>query len=532
MARIEYPFADPFDFQAFESHYAQWLGIGSHHAHALRGIAMEYCYGGLPLKSLYAEITFEPSTTQPLHATIALRPTRGCGLPPLVIHDVSLRQFLASGMPKKDWYQNGWIGPDHLWAPKEGGYWADFADAQYRLELAHAETWRWSIVFKKNNQAIGGARITGGDRLSHIELVNNCTTTTGFEWKVSMNGRSYHGSIQVDDAFSAFYRRLSERQAGSLPMQSNELTTGDPRYAGESRVFGFGPTSVYGASKGWGPGYDSLTPGNTIRIDLNRYRSLAPAHEIPVAFSGSNIDRGAIVYDRYGQKSPYFEKPKIRGLSHSIRRSQGGPEEKQLPGSYSDIEAWHELNLPNFEPVGIYNHASRVCVHGHRWLYALNACVIRRIAHSGHQGQPYELEFQHTGNQGAFQLRRVVLGNLDLQAILASPTPSTIHRFGYGARPTVMDYDPAFRPPTDPAHPGPYAFLLAGPDDQGRCDYFICPEAFGVERAILTGDPLNRTITVELVSFERILLLWRATFPVPDLGHEPSMSIHTRHQKA
>ena len=128
----------------------------------------------------------------------------------------------------------------------------------------------------------------------------------------------------------------------------------------------------------------------------------------------------------------------------------------------------------------------------------------------------YELEFGRSCEADQFQLRRIVLGNLDLGAILSSSEPFTIHRFGYGARPTVMDYDPTFRPPTDPANPAHYAFLLAGPDDKGDADYFICPESFGVERVILSGNRRERTISVDLVSFERILFLWRATFRVPD----------------
>lgn len=281
MALINFPFSKDFEFGEFEAHYAELLGIDIIDTNVLRSISMEYCYGGFPLKSLFSDINFTQSEKDPLSATIKLKPTSGSGVDTLTIKDVSLRQFVASGMPKKEWYERGWIDNSGYWVPKEKGYWKDFGDAQYRLELAHSETWRWSIILKRSGHSVGEVVIEGDDRISDIELVNNCTTTTGFEFKIKMSGRTYHGGIDVDPEFEAFYRLISEIQAGSVPKQSglsSELTAGDPLYEeGTRRIFGFGSNTIYGGSKGWGPtkeNINQLTPDKTIHINLNRYRTL------------------------------------------------------------------------------------------------------------------------------------------------------------------------------------------------------------------------------------------------------------------
>ena len=503
MSKIYNPF-DGLDLKPFRDHYRTWLGMESASNSVLDAIAMEFCYGGLPLNSLYSDIFFEPSKSgDPLAANIRLVPTQSFGGDVLEIKDVSLSQFTPAGLPEKDWYdpkKQDWIQPDGLWKPVG---WEKLNNAQYQLELAHTETWRWSIVFK-NGHVMGGADISGDDRLSHIELINNCTTTIGFEFKVTMSGRVYHGGIEADTPFSKFYEELCSAQAGSLPDQSQYFA------------------SIYFPSKGWGPDSGYLTFDQTVPVNLDKYRSGYPLAEIPVTFSKSNIDHGVIEYDKYGKASPYFQKPKVRGLLHGVVKVKGGKLEKVLPQTYSDIQDWYELRLPNFKESGYYDHSDPVPVHGHTWLYEIDSAVIRPLA-SGSFRNRFELEFRRSTRKELFQLRRIVLGNLDIEAILRSPAPLTIHRFGYAARPTVMEYDPAFRPATDPDNPDTYAFLLAGPDDIGQeggrddSNYFTCPESFGVERAILSGDTQNRTMTVELVSFERILLLWKATFDVPNL---------------
>ena len=46
--------------------------------------------------------------------------------------------------------------------------------------------------------------------ISRVELVNNCTTVTGFEIRIVYWGEIYHGSFNID---SEVYKKLSQFQS-------------------------------------------------------------------------------------------------------------------------------------------------------------------------------------------------------------------------------------------------------------------------------------------------------------------------------
>ena len=156
--------------------------------------------------------------------------------------------------------------------------------------------------------------------------------------------------------------------------------------------------------------------------------------------------------------------------------------------------------------------------NGYPWLYELNKCKVK-----GFNNGLYELELSRNSKNNDFELRRIIFGNLNLESLPVYKADDlknsfwTIHRFGYGARPTVMNSNPNFRLPHERSRPVHYAYLLAGKDQNpGQANKYICPESFGVERAIFTWDDISKTrLTIDLISFERILPVWQGTVIFP-----------------
>ncbi len=519
------------DLKPFRKHYAHADVIGQEasdeQCRILDDLIFHNVYGGLPLTRLYEGIEIAESETGPLTVDITLFPARNSPFKEcLVLNGVSLRQFLVAGLPKAEWYdQRDWIDERGLWRGDKGCgdkcYWSEMADAQYRLEICHAEISRWSIFFKRDGETLGGADIDNGDDLTRIELVNNCTTTAGFEFRVTYCGQTYHGSFgSRTGPLHDVYKRLSACQAGSIAKQQHDLTEN----AGDANIpFGWGG-GIYGACKSWGPGKENnLTRERTIRIDLDRYRppqTSVDERQIE-GYSLQNIDLGAIDYGRFGVCSEYYQKAQVRRLMHG--RGSASAEDhrsKTPPDRYQDIKDAETIKVANFDPTGIYDFTADELqeIRGHKWLYQLDKCFLRSLRQNDVGTALYDLEFQRSCCKGEFQLRRLVFGNLDLRAIWNSVEPWTLHRFGYGARPTIMDYDAGFEPPTNPNHPAHYAYLLAGTHavskGTGRADYYVMPEPFGLERAIFSRDRATNDLVIDLISFERILFLWRARVPL------------------
>ena len=133
----------------------------------------------------------------------------------------------------------------------------------------------------------------------------------------------------------------------------------------------------------------------------------------------------------------------------------------------------------------------------------------------------YWLELHRHSKDGKFEFRRVVFGNLNLKKIpkynQKKPEKSfwTMHRFGYGSRDTVQHYRKKFPLPNGETSPTHFGYLLAGRNEKAvKATHYICPESFGIERAIFTWEPKN-VLAIDLISFERILPVWQGRIKFP-----------------
>ena len=225
----------------FEAHYGK---------EASRERIAENVYGGRAIASLFKNICFEASDDdlENACATITLEPQDvdpEVNVEPLILVDAPLKQFLIAGLPRM---VNGPV--PKKWGSKDR--WEDL-DPQYRLELCHSEISRWSVFFKRDNRVRGETQIQNGDDFTGIELVNNCTTSTGFEFRVKRKGVTYHGSFGGSATLADVYQKLSIRQAGTWARQTEPLGAGKP-------VFGFLCKSIYYNSLDWGPAHTGI-PG-------------------------------------------------------------------------------------------------------------------------------------------------------------------------------------------------------------------------------------------------------------------------------
>jgi len=485
-------------------------------------------YGGRDLTQLYESVTVAASQSDVLEvrATLTFNPRAGGLVESLILDGVSMRQFLVAGLPRPEWFQNGFIESNGLWRILEddgtpiftddsdvtrNGRWTEL-DNQYALELCHSEVSRWSTFFKRDGTVMGGANITGHEQFSRIELINNCTSTRGFEVRLDYEGELYHASFGAENNLRPIYRALSRRQAGSIAEQGVDLPNA------QSLAFFDFPPGIYGNSSGIGPDpAQQLNKSRTIAIQIpGRYRdpdSELPADPVPVTF---NIERGPIDYLRWGSsnsRNEMYQKAIVRRLMWGIVSSQGRLS-KSVPQTYEEIAHAQAVILPEFQQRGIYDFSQLRPKAGYRWLYEFDTCVYRELP----VGR-FELEFQRSKGSGRPELRRLVIGNIG--NVPQYPDNLTVNRFGYGPRETIMDYDPTFVPPaSDSATPAVYTYLLAG-WTIADANLYITPESFGLERAILsrpspfsTND--SNVIEMDLISFERILPVWQARITLPD----------------
>lgn len=460
------------DWNAFQAHY----GTG-----ATKQQIIDNVYGGAALDALFSDFQLETNERDitNLVATIRLLSTDP-RISSLTLENVSLRQFLIAGLPSIDYLP--WSGRDN-W---------DSLDPQYRLELCHSEVCRWSIFLKRAGILADGITAQGHEPYSDIELVNNCTTTEGFEFRVVRDGQTYHGSFGSQrNQLKYLYSRLSQRQAGSVAYQGQSIEGNGPSF------FDYYNNSIPTNASG------QFKPEFRRDIDLDRYReSVVSEVVLPV-----HINRGSIDYERWGRNAEYNIKPKVRRLLAAFN----GVNSAAPPTTYAEIETSSSITFPNFQHTGIYDLSRPVTKTQLPSLYGLTECVVRRLTDSR-----VEIELRRTGVAGQYGLRRIVIGNIDLNSIPVYPSFWTLHRFGYGARDTVMDYEKRFRPPSEPLDISHYAYQLGGEGTANSAVNYICPEGFGVERAILSWSSSTRSkLVVDLISFERILPLWQGTI---DLG--------------
>jgi len=503
--------------QDFRRHYEPIFGAGITDEEIISKV-----YGGKPLQPLYKQIQFSATEQQidNVQATITLIPAETAAVQPLELRNVTLKQFLVAGLP---WIHNGTTpgapGPN-IW---DGGDNWNKLHQQYRLELCHSEICRWSIFFKRDGELQGGLTpddATGHEQFSRIELVNNCTTWYGFEFRIEFDGDTYHGSFGSKPStgvLKGIYSELSQHQAGSYARQTDKLAGGDqPRLPS----FGFGTANdIYDNFNGWGPSRDAVSE-NTISIDLDRYYRGATMSERKKNIKVC-VAKGKIDYERWGADSEYFKKAKIRRLMIAHMPSgENAIETKELPVKYSDIYKAKYITLPDFWPNGVYQIDQPRHKHGYTWLKDLKKCAVAK-----HTNNRFTIELQRSKSVSGLELRRIVFGNLDLTNIPVydsnrpEETVWTLDRFGYGPRKTELPYLPGFIPPHGNNEPAPFAFVLAGlPSDKtSRANHYVCPEPFGIERAIFSwANSQKSKLIIDLMSFERILPVWQGEIDFSD----------------
>lgn len=510
------PIDAPEDLAEFRQHYNGNLELDLTDAQIRKNV-----YGGLPLTKLYSgiEITADASDLEKARGTIRLEAAEnGPVEKDLIIKDVSLRQFLIAGLP--------YCNEIHGNCPVSGewdGYdnWTSL-DPQYLLELCHSEISRWSLFFIKESKkdpkkgiAVGDftkEKLSGaGKDFSRIEIVNNCTTAIGFEFRIRYKGLLYHGSFGMKGLLSPVYEKLSKYQAGTWAQQGRSLP--EP-YSDVNFFSGF-----YNKSLGWSgmssSTHDVDSPGKTMEIDLTRY--LKGATRILGSTFSERVDvtREEICYQRWGKGTEYEEKPQKRRLILGIHRD-GNPPSYEPPLTYQQVYSADSIDLPDFSIQGVYQVDESVSKTCYKILPEFDQCSVSRLTNGA-----YCLEIHRQGGEGGFEFRRIVFGNLDLENIpkynSKKPEKSfwTMHRFGYGARDTTQLYQKKFPLPHGAKTPAHFGYLLAGTKQSAAsARHYICPESFGIERAIFTWEPKN-VLVIDLISFERILPVWQGRIKFP-----------------
>ena len=239
-----------------------------------------------------------------------------------------------------------------------------------------------------------------------------------------------------------------------------------------------------------------------ITLDLEVYRKRLDSYPV----RSFQLERGDIHYARWGKKSEYYQKPKERGL---VATAAGQPVRREPPVTYEEVQTEGGIfRLPNFGTEGLYKVFETVAKPLYHQLAQLG---VARFCPLG--GTRVELELEAPKAKG-LDLHRVLIGNIDLTELKRNGSSKTIDRFGFNPRSTVRDYCPDWRPAVESGVKGaPYAWLLArgASEDEG---VFIQSESWGVERAILTRLS-KKKLVVDLISFERIVPVWRATLKIP-----------------
>ena len=117
-------FFPPINFEESRKHYGQDISDQE---------IIDKVYGGKNLEKLYKSITFKASQSDILNlcATITLNPAENSPVESLILRNVSLSQFLVAGLPKAEWFKNGFIEPNRLWKILKEDNSAIFTDDEY-----------------------------------------------------------------------------------------------------------------------------------------------------------------------------------------------------------------------------------------------------------------------------------------------------------------------------------------------------------------------------------------------------------------
>ncbi|MEO0445101.1 MAG: hypothetical protein AAF191_03380 [Verrucomicrobiota bacterium] len=445
-------------------------------------------YGGEPLTRYLANFDFDIANKETCKVDIKIR-HGDYPKEPIEIEGMNFAQLLVESSQ----------------VPAVDSNWSKI-DPQTRVEICQNELSRWSVIVKSDKpvEEWGGQRVPPGLRIRNddwvdkIEIVNNCTTSKGFELKMKIGPTTYHSSFVIPPAE---YRRLCQEQAGAWARQ------------GWSKQNEEQPSGLIDPSSG--PYFSDIYQSEKhslpeIQFDLNRYRTITKdqtPQTLPIL-----VQYGEIDYRRWGKPTDgeYYQKPWVRHLvMHPTESRFITP-----PSTYREIlEDPNRFRLPDFEESGIYNVLKPTTKTHYGELAKLSQCVIKETE-SG------LLEISLT-NPDAFaadlDLHRIVLGNISMDLIPTYPDYYTFNRFCYNPRPTTSYYDHAWKPAHKTGEEAPYAFVLGRTrDDDPNTGVFIQPESWGIERCILSFADADRSVlVVDLMSFERIVPVWQGiiTFP-------------------
>lgn len=452
--------------------------------------ALNNVYGGHPLTDIVRNI--EVIIEDPLDRIITFRLHSIYGVAEL--SGMSLRQLLVessyrygdhAGRDISNWEKDGW--PE--------------LSAQERVEICQNELSRWSLVVIDRQQKEWPRGIPGEINarncgwIEYLEIVNNCTTSRGFELKLRVEGDLFHGSFLMP---KEPYRLLCQVQSGAWAWQGwIERTPINNTFPSLINPLKPPHRDNPSFSMVYSSGYNAL---QKLRIDLDVYRDLVPGSEkeYPVT-----LNRGRIDYTRWGKDKEYFTKPFKRKLVVALEdRHAALP-----PLNYQEILAPEHtigaFRLPKFGEDGLYD----VLDPDYKEKYPVLRGIDRMVISETTQGLS-EIRLVVGTPTAPTSLYQIVIGNLDLDSTVLRNDFLTIDRFCFNPRPTTSRYDHNWRPAAElhgAEKKAIYAFVLGAKLDGESV--FIQPESWGIERAILKRD--GNRLTVDLISYERIVPVWQ-----------------------
>ncbi|MFK8010374.1 MAG: hypothetical protein AB8H03_28730 [Saprospiraceae bacterium] len=466
---------------------------------------IEHLYGGKPLIDLVSKL--EVKIEDVLTRTIKISLYSKFGV--VHISNLSFRQLLVessyrygdgAGNKIEDWQKDGW----------------NIISPQQRVEICQNELSRWSVIIidpskpEWDNGIPAEINLQNGAWIEYLEIINNCTTSRGFELKLKYQGETYHGSFLMHQKE---YQKLCKVQSGAWANQGWRYCI-DPR--------GYYPSLIKTDTK---PTTDNPTFGmiyhdaekanNKILLDLNQYRDIVPSSER--AYS-PKINHGEIIYTRWGKNKEYFEKPHQRKLVIAVDEKRFIDPPKSYAEILNPVEKSGDFRLPEFREDGLYDILKPQVKNKYHQLKKINNIIISKTS----VGLD-ELEIRCADPESETALHKIVIGNIDLNSEEIKNGFLTIDRFCFNPRKTISFYQHDWLPAAEKFgadKEAVYAFLLGAKNDyQNSHGHFkghiyIQPESWGLERAILKRE--GNILTIDLISYERIIPIWQASINLDD----------------
>ncbi len=464
-----------------------------------------FLYGGKPLPALVTEV--KVSIENKLERIITFTLVTQFG--EVVLSNLSFRQLLVESSYRygdhasrriADWQNDGW----------------EQLSPQQRVEVCQNELSRWSVIVIDKNKSdwVDGIpdeiNAQNARWIEYLEIVNNCTTTKGFELKLKYKGTLYHGSFIIPQQE---YKELCTIQSGSWAWQGWDYFTEDqgihptlikPRDAFSTTNPTFG--SIYNAED---------KANEKILIDLSVYREIETGSEVMYPIT---VNPGAIDYTRWGTHTEYYTKPHSRKLVAAMHEDVYTTPPETYTQVQSPANAKGTFRLPLFQENGLYNVLQLSPKTNYHFLSTITKAVLSRTLEGLAE---LRLVCEHPPSDTA--LHEIVIGNIDIEAEALQNGFLTMDRFCFHPRKTTSYYDHGWLPAAERygAHKkAVYAFFLGAArgyqSDAGwlKGQIFIQPESWGIERAILSRK--GNKLTLDLMSYERIVPVWQGSIDLED----------------